>query len=279
MSTYAIGDVQGCFKTLNKLLEHINFDPASDSLWFAGDLVNRGPQSLETLRFVKQLGNKHHTVLGNHDLHLLARSHATHEGWKDDTLNDILQAPDKKELLDWLQHLPLIHHDAELGYTMVHAGFAKNWDLSKAQQLAKEVENVLRSDKASDYFHHMYGNQPDQWDEKLTGFDRLRCITNFFTRERFCFSDGRMDLKFDGTLESAPKDLLPWYQVPDRANAELNILFGHWAALGGITNTEKVFALDTGCVWGFDLTAMRLEDQKRFKVASVETDGGLRASR
>jgi bis(5'-nucleosyl)-tetraphosphatase (symmetrical) len=270
MSTYAIGDVQGCFKTLEKLLDHINFDTANDSLWFAGDLVNRGPRSLETLRFVKQLGKKHHTVLGNHDLHLLARAHNVREASKDDTLADILKAPDKIELLDWLQHLPLLHHDAALNYTMVHAGFAKSWDLKKAQQLAKELETVLRGNKASEYFQNMYGNEPHQWDDKLQGVERLRCITNFFTRERFCFADGSMDLKFDGTLDAAPKNLMPWYKVPGRASTDLNILFGHWAALGGVTDSAKVFALDTGCVWGFDLTAMRLEDQRRFKMANAD---------
>lgn len=270
MSTYAIGDIQGCFKTLEKLLSHIHFDPAKDSLWFTGDLVNRGPRSLETLRFVKQLGSRQQTILGNHDLHLLAMSHGAHPGWDDDTLNDILQAPDRQELLDWLCHQPLLHHDAALGYTMVHAGLAASWDLATAQALAKEVETVLQSENAAGFFHHMYGNQPDQWSEDLQGFDRLRCITNFFTRARFCFADGRLDLKFKGTLDSRPENLLPWFQVPGRRNADLNIVFGHWAALGGVTHSAKAFALDTGCVWGFDLTAMRLEDQQRFQVASVD---------
>jgi bis(5'-nucleosyl)-tetraphosphatase (symmetrical) len=266
MATYAIGDVQGCFSALKRLLTHIDFDADRDTLWFTGDLVNRGPQSLETLRFVKQLGDKHKTILGNHDLHLLAVSHGAHPGWDEDTLAEILGAPDKNELLQWLSKKPLILHDAALGYTMVHAGIAAKWDLAKALSLADEIHAVLQSDKAADFFEHMYGNQPDQWRNDLTGWDRLRCITNYFTRARFCYADGRLELKNKGPLKSPAEELVPWFQVPDRKNADLDIVFGHWAALGGVTNTPKAHALDTGCIWGFDLTAMRLEDQKRFAV-------------
>jgi bis(5'-nucleosyl)-tetraphosphatase (symmetrical) len=268
MSTYAIGDIQGCFKSLENLLTEIKFDPKQDTLWFAGDLVNRGPQSLETLRFVKSLGNSHYTVLGNHDLHLLALSYNVKTGRTDDTLKPILEAPDREELLNWLRHQPLLH--ADKNFVMVHAGLAANWDLKKAQALAYEVENVIRSDNAEGFFQHMYGNQPDQWADDLEGYDRLRCITNFFTRMRFCHADGRLDLAFKGTVEDSPKDLMPWFKVPERKNADLQILFGHWAALGGVTNTTNVYALDTGCIWGFDLTAMRLEDGKRFKSPFVK---------
>jgi bis(5'-nucleosyl)-tetraphosphatase (symmetrical) len=267
MATYAIGDIQGCFATLEKLLTHINFNTTTDSLWFTGDLVNRGPQSLETLRFVKQLGNNHHTVLGNHDLHLLAVAHGAHPGWKEDTLTAILEAPDKHELLDWLSAQPLIHHDAKLGYTMVHAGLAATWDLTQALALADEVSQTLQSKQADDFYTHMYGNEPDQWKNGLTGWDRLRCITNYFTRARFCYPDGSLELENKGTLESHPEALMPWFNVPHRKNADLEIVFGHWAALGGVTSTPKAYALDTGCIWGFSLTAMRLEDQKRFSVA------------
>jgi bis(5'-nucleosyl)-tetraphosphatase (symmetrical) len=266
MSTYAIGDIQGCFASLKKLLTQIQFDASNDTLWFAGDIVNRGPQSLETLRFIKQLGDKHTLTLGNHDLHLLALSHDAHPGWKDDTLDEILSAPDKKELLDWLVSKPLIHHDNNLGYTMVHAGLASQWDLSTAMKLASEVETAMRGASAAEFFHHMYGNEPDQWSNDLQGYERLRCITNYFTRVRFCYADGRVDLKFKGTLDNHPDDLMPWFQVPHRANQNLKIIFGHWAALNGVTNTPGTFALDTGCVWGFSLTAMRLEDQKIFQV-------------
>lgn len=265
MSTYAIGDIQGCFSPLQKLLDKIQFDPQKDMLWFTGDLVNRGPQSLETLRFVKQLGKNQITVLGNHDLHLLATAHGQHGGWDEDTFHDILRAPDREELLAWLLQRPILHHDAKLNYLLVHAGLAINWDLEKAINLAHELENVLRGSQVIDFFKNMYGNEPDFWDDQLQGWDRLRCITNFFTRLRFCHPDGRMELKNKGKVENAA-ELTPWYKVQGRKNATLNILFGHWAALGGVTNTPHTYALDTGCVWGFDLTAMRLEDQERFSV-------------
>jgi bis(5'-nucleosyl)-tetraphosphatase (symmetrical) len=262
MSTYAIGDIQGCLDPLLRLLDHIAFNPAEDTLWFTGDLVNRGPASLETLRFIKELGNK--IVLGNHDLHLLAVAHGAHEGWAEDTLSDILTAHDKIELLEWLRHQQLMHHENE--FTLVHAGIAPMWDLATALSLAAEVESTLRSDNAGMYFQHMYGNHPKKWDNSLEGFDRLRCITNYFTRMRFCYADGSLDLKNKGTLASHTADTMPWFQVPHRQNTDLNILFGHWAALAGVTHTPKVFALDTGCVWGYCLTAMRLEEQTRFQV-------------
>ena len=267
MATYAIGDIQGCFFALENLLTHINFDADKDSLWFTGDLVNRGPQSLETLRFVKQLGKNHRIVLGNHDLHLLAVAHGAHAGWNEDTLAEILSAPDKNELIDWLSVQPLIHHDAVLGYTMVHAGIAADWDLPQAIALAEEVSHIVQSTKAMDFFRHMYGNQPDQWNNDLTGWDRLRCITNYFTRARFCYADGRLELHNKGTLTSHQPDVMPWFLVPQRKTANLAIVFGHWAALGGVTDSPNAHALDTGCIWGFSLTAMRLEDQKRFAVS------------
>jgi len=264
---YAIGDVQGCLTVLQRLLDHIQFDASKDRLWFCGDLVNRGPQSLETLRFIKNLGDHHPVVLGNHDLHLLALSYGVHPGWKEDTLHDILIAPDRDELLAWLRQKSLLHHDPQLGFTMVHAGLAAHWDLPTAMRLAHEVEAVIRSDKAADFFQHMYGNQPELWHESLQGWDRLRCITNYFTRLRFCHPDGRLELNTKGTLDKASKDLIPWFAVAPRANAALKIIFGHWAALGGVTNVANTFALDTGCVWGRKLTAMCLEDGVR---ASVE---------
>lgn len=264
MPTYVIGDVQGCFTPLMRLLDHIQFDENKDTLWFTGDLVNRGPESLEVLRFVKNLGSKHKTVLGNHDLHLLALAFDAHQGYADDTLQDILNAHDRDELLNWLRHQPLLHH--ELGYVLVHAGLAFNWNLTTAKNLAHEMEKVLQSDQAISYFQNMYGNIPDRWDDSLTGFDRLRCITNFFTRLRFCYPDGRMELKNKGKVENAG-ELIPWFKVPNRVNKDLKIIFGHWAALGGVTNTPNIYALDTGCVWGNQLTAMRLEDEKRFEVA------------
>ena len=266
MATYAIGDIQGCFSALERLLTEIHFNPDQDTLWIAGDLVNRGPESLATLRYINALGNKHRIVLGNHDLHLLAVANGAHTGWKEDTFEDILAANDKAELLAWLSTQPLFLYDAALGYAMAHAGIAASWDLTKAAALSAEVSHVLQSDKAVDFYKHMYGNQPDQWDNGLTGWDRLRCITNYFTRARFCYADGRLELKSKGTLQSHPQDLMPWYQVPGRKTAEVDVIFGHWAALGGITNVPKAHAIDTGCIWGFSLTALRLEDQQRFSV-------------
>lgn len=264
MSTYAIGDIQGCFHALQELLGKIQFDATQDQLWLTGDLVNRGSQSLETLRFLKKLENNIHIVLGNHDLHLLAVAHgaAMKPG---DTLTEILQAPDRDELIHWLSQQSLLHHDESLGFTMVHAGLAPEWDLFTAKKLAREVEMILQSAKASDYFKNMYGNEPAQWTPELTGWSRIRCITNYFTRLRFCYPDGRMNLKNKGPVESS--DLIPWFQVPNRKSVNNKIIFGHWAALNGETYTPNTFALDTGCVWGNCLTAMRLEDEKKFTVS------------
>lgn len=266
MSHYAIGDVQGCFTDLQALLKKIDFDPNKDTLWFTGDLVNRGPQSLEVLRFVKSLGEKAITVLGNHDLHLLAVAASKQQQKKQDTLDEILNASDGKELCDWLRQQPLLHHDAILNYTLVHAGLAPQWNLAQALSYAHEVEIVLRSNNDKIFFEHMYGDQPDCWQNDLTGWDRLRTITNYLTRLRFCTINGKIDFLQKESAESCDKNYLPWFKVPQRATQNLNIIFGHWAALNGNTNTENIFALDTGCVWGSCLTAMRLEDRKKFSV-------------
>ena len=266
MSTYAIGDVQGCFSALQKLLDVIHFSPTKDTLWFTGDLVNRGAQSLETLRFIKNLGSKHRTVLGNHDLHLLALAHGSKISWPDDTLTEILAASDRDELIHWLCQQPLLHYDEKLEYAMIHAGLAASWDLETAKRLAHEVESILKSDQRIEFFNSMYGNYPDLWDEALTGMDRLRCITNYFTRARFCYPDGRLELKTKGKLHDVDT-LIPWFKLPERRTQQLKIIFGHWAALGGVTNTLNVYALDTGCIWGYALTAMRLDDRKIFSTS------------
>jgi len=265
MAVYAIGDVQGCYSALIKLLQKINFNSAADKLWFTGDIVNRGSQSLETLRFIKSLGEQHCTVLGNHDLHLLAVAHGAHAGFPGDTLQPILAAKDRDELIDWLCRRPLLHH--EDNFLMLHAGLAPNWTLLDAKKYAREVEMVLQNNnQRMDFFRNMYGNFPDQWSEDLTGVDRLRCITNYLTRARFCYPDGRLALKLSENVSANTAEFYPWYKLPNRKIVEQNIIFGHWAALGGVTNTEKIFALDTGCVWGFSLTAMRLDDGQRFSV-------------
>lgn len=264
MTVYAIGDVQGCFAALEKLLHKINFNPQNDSLWFTGDLVNRGPQSLETLRFVKQLGKSHVTVLGNHDLHLIALAHGVqHHTNSDDTLRPILTAPDRDELIDWLAHQPLLHHDEKLNFVMTHAGIAPSWDLATAKKLALEVESVLQSEQRREFLQHLYGNEPHHWSPNLTGWDRLRCIVNHFTRMRFCHADGSLELKTKESVQVADTTLIPWFKVTPRALAQTNIIFGHWAALGGVTNTPHVYGIDTGCVWGFCLTALRLDNLER----------------
>lgn len=264
MSTYVIGDVQGCFDALVALLETIKFDKQRDTLWFTGDLVNRGPKSLETLRFVKSLGDKHITVLGNHDLHLLAVAYGVQKKKKHDTLKEILQAEDREDLLDWLRTRPIMHTQNNVALT--HAGLAPDWTLTQAISIAREVEMQLQSDQIEYYLLNMYGNTPNKWDASLHGVERFRCAVNYFTRMRFCHLDGSLDLEYKGTIEDKPDNLFPWFELPDRQNKEIKIIFGHWAALDGKTQSQNLFALDTGCVWGRCLTAMRLEDELRFSV-------------
>jgi bis(5'-nucleosyl)-tetraphosphatase (symmetrical) len=259
MTTYAIGDVQGCFEPLQRLLDKIQFNPAKDHLWFVGDLINRGPQSLETLRFIYSLKGRVKVVLGNHDIHLLAMAWAGAQKKKTDTLDEILNAPDCEELLTWLASQPLIHHDATLNMTMVHAGIAPQWTIQEALQYSKEVETVLQSNKRDNFLRYVYGNEPNQWSSKLKGIDRLRCIVNYFTRMRYCYADGRLNLSFKGELDQAPSDLIPWFLMPDRKTKNENIVFGHWASLNGKVNTPHLHAIDTGCAWGRTLTALCLE--------------------
>lgn len=269
MATYAIGDVQGCYEPLQRLLAHINFDPQLDQLWFAGDLVNRGPQSLEVLRFIKKLGRRAISVLGNHDLHLLAMHYTKLNSRKSDTLNAIFTAPDCDELLNWLRHRPLLHLDQAQNWCMTHAGLPPKWSANTAQQRAHEVEARLTSDDCTPFFENMYGNKPNLWSDELTGFDRLRVIVNSLTRMRFVDDQGRLDLTSKEGLDTAPAGFKPWFEITPRQASTTRLLFGHWAALNGQANAENVFALDTGCVWGGRLTALRLEDQKRFSVAAT----------
>lgn len=277
MATYAIGDVQGCFKSLQALLKIIDFQPKSDQLWFCGDLVNRGHGSLETLRFIKSL--QHQTqpsakqaivTLGNHDLHLLAVSFGTANTRKKDTLNPILQAPDRDELLNWLRQQPLFHQDADLGFCMMHAGIPPQWSITDTQSFAKEVEAQLQSGNAKDFFQQMYGNEPSQWTNALSGWERLRLITNYLTRMRFCSPAGKLEFENKGRLEDRPEDYIAWFEAPKRNQDELKILFGHWAALQGVCDQANIFALDTGCVWGKQLSALRLDDKKWFRCNNKE---------
>lgn len=264
MATFAIGDIQGCYQALQCLLEKINFNPNNDTLWFAGDLINRGPQSLETLRFIHALGDSGVVVLGNHDLHLLAIDRGIRKPHKSDTVDEILIAPDKEELLNWLQQQKLIHHDAALGFTMVHAGIPPIWTLEQAQLYAQEVETILRSNQADKYFAAMYGNSPSLWSDELAGPSRWRLITNYLTRMRYCTHAGDLDLVTKGSSPPDNRSFQPWFSHQHRATLDNKIIFGHWAALKGVTNTANTFALDSGCVWGGQLTAMRLEDETLF---------------
>lgn len=259
MATYAIGDVQGCDQELGELLALLELDWQRDRLWFVGDLVNRGHASLAVLRRVRALGDRAITVLGNHDLHLLAVATAGEELREHDTLDEVLSAPDRDELLDWLRHRPLLHHDSELGWTMVHAGVAPEWDLDTAVTCARELEAVLEDrDAARELFRHMYGDRPDRWSPALAGYDRLRYITNVFTRLRFCSADGRIDLKHKGPIDKVQGDLIPWFRVPGRRSRSIQVVCGHWSALGYYSG-DNVLAIDTGCVWGGRLCAVRLD--------------------
>lgn len=264
MATYAIGDVQGCFDELSALLGRLEFDAERDRLWFAGDLVNRGPKSLETLRFVRGLGDRAITVLGNHDLHLLAAAFDVRLAAPKDTFEAVLAAPDRDKLLDWLRHRPLLHHEDTLGFTLIHAGLPPQWDLRQALSCASEVEAVLRGDGYGEFFQEMYGNRPNRWSDGLAGWDRLRFIVNCFTRLRYCMPDGRLMLKEKGRPGTQRSGALPWFSIPGRASRDLRILFGHWSTLGPRPE-PGIFPLDTGCLWGGELTALRLEDRQRFR--------------
>jgi len=258
MATYAIGDVQGCFKPLVALLQKIDFDKNRDQLWFTGDLVNRGPESLAVLRFVHDLGDAAVTVLGNHDLHLLAVASGQARPKRRDTMEEIFSAADCESLLAWLRGRPLIHRDAQLGFTMVHAGLVPQWSLDTAQQRALEVESVLRSDNYTDFFARMYGNEPRRWKSELSGWERLRFITNVFTRIRYCDDNGTLDLNEKQAPASVVPPLKPWFEIENRKSTNETIIFGHWSTLG-LYESNNVICLDSGCLWGGSMTAMRLD--------------------
>jgi len=259
VAVYAIGDVQGCAAELDALLEKLEFDPRRDRAWFVGDLVNRGPASLAVLRRVEALGEAAIVVLGNHDLHLLAvaRAGAPLKS-SDSSLEEILEAPDRERLLDWLQGRPMLHHDRALGVTLVHAGLAPQWDLPTAIACARELETALRRQHGDAFFRHMYGSEPDRWREDLDGPARLRFIVNCLTRLRICDAQGRIALGFKGRLEEIPPGLMPWFRVPGRRSAGQRIVCGHWSAIGYLDDHD-VLSIDTGCVWGGTLTAQRLD--------------------
>ena len=267
MPTYAIGDVQGCFDELKALLSRIGYREG-DRLWFVGDLVNRGPQSLEVLRFVRDLGDTATVVLGNHDLHLVTQYEGFERTRPDDSFADVLRAPDAPVLVDWLRARPMMH--VGCGYAMVHAGLLPQWSIEQALWLAKEVEKALAGPGYKEFLKNMYGSQPDQWSDALAGWDRLRVIVNAMTRLRFCTPQGRMDFRAKGTVP--PPGHSAWFDFRKDSQA---IVCGHWSALG-LKLGKKIAALDSGCVWGGKLTAMRLEDRAVFQVpcACYQAAGG-----
>lgn len=264
MATYAIGDIQGCLEPLQCLLKKINFNPAKDKLWLAGDVINRGPDSLATLRLLYKLRDSITLVLGNHDLHFIAVYYGLRKAGKNDTLEPLLLAPDRADLIYWLRQQKLVHHDAQLNFTMVHAGIPPQWSLDDALGRASEVETVLQSNSPELLLENMYGNSPARWSDELQGAERLRVITNYFTRMRFCSAQGELELETKESADAAPIGFAPWFSLSGRKMRNHKIIFGHWAALEGQANTKNIYALDTGCVWGGELTALRLEDEVLF---------------
>jgi bis(5'-nucleosyl)-tetraphosphatase (symmetrical) len=282
MALYAIGDVQGCAAELNALLRKISFRPSRDRLWLVGDLVNRGPDSLGVLRRVMGLGRSVTCVLGNHDLHLLATVAGRRELSPADTFHEVLEAPDAQDIIDWLRHRPLLHHDAAARRVLVHAGIPPIWTVAQARAAAREVEELLRGRKWRNALRSMYGNEPKAWSSKLEPEERRRYTINALTRMRYCDRRGRLDLTHSGPPGTQPKGLTPWFDVPERRTAGNHVVFGHWAALGLLRRAD-VTALDTGCVWGNSLTAVRLDRPARpVKVgcgASTPRRAGLKPRR
>ncbi len=263
MATYAIGDIQGCFDSFRHLLDLIRFDSTRDRLWLVGDLVNRGPHSLETLRFVKGLGEAAITVLGNHDLHLVMLAEGHSKKRDDDTLDAILAAPDRDKLLNWLRHRPMMH--VEKGHALVHAGLLPQWTVAQALSLAGEVEAALRAETYRDFLANMWGSEPPYWREDLAGWPRLRVVVNAMTRMRFCSVEGIMEFKAKGEVTAAPAGCLPWFAVPGRRSADHVLVTGHWSALG-LKIEPNLLALDSGCLWGRHLTAVSLPGRRVFQV-------------
>ena len=258
MAIYAVGDVQGCFEELQALLSLCDFDPVRDRLWLTGDLVNRGPASLQVLRFVRELGEAAITVLGNHDLHLLAVAEGLGKSHRSDTLQAILTAPDRDELLHWLRQRPLLHVDAASNTAMLHAGLPPQWDIHEAQAYAAEVEAVLRGEDYREFLANMYGNRPARWSADLSGWDRLRFIVNCFSRLRYCRADGELCLQAKGEPGTQPEGCEPWFAVAGRRSRATRLVFGHWSTLG-LYQGDGVLSLDTGCLWGGQLTAVQLD--------------------
>lgn len=262
MTTYVVGDVQGCFREFTTLLTEIRFNPSKDMLWLTGDLVNRGPDNVNTLRFIRDLGTSVVAVQGNHDLHLLAIVFGGHAVQSTDTFQDVLSAADCEQLCHWLSKFPLIH--TEEGHVLVHAGIPHIWSLSQVERLAREVQEAVQGAQSKEFFRRMYGNEPAMWSDSLTGIERLRSITNYLTRMRCIDPDGRLSFEHKTGEKRCPTGYQPWFEYPSKISE--HIVFGHWASLGGVTRQSKFHAVDTGCVWGRQLTALRLSDHHRFTV-------------
>lgn len=267
MATYIIGDLQGCFDELILLLKQINFKIGTDHIWFCGDLVNRGPKSLETIEFVMSLPNCI-AVLGNHDLHLLALSvghpHTEH------SLHDILTSPKQEKIINWLRLRPLVHFDHVRQIILAHAGVYPGWSIAQAENCAREAERALQSDNFTQLIHHLYGDSPSVWSDQLSGIERLRFIVNAFTRMRICDAKGFLKLDFDADVAAIPQNFKPWFDFFIEKHPNWRVAFGHWAAILGESHQDKIFALDTGCVYGNRLTALHLESGEKIAVKALK---------
>jgi bis(5'-nucleosyl)-tetraphosphatase (symmetrical) len=269
MTDYAVGDLQGCYKTLKKLLGMADFSASRDRLWLVGDLVNRGPHSLKTLRFVAGLEHSAIVTLGNHDFHLLTQLCKKPPRKPNCTLRQVMKAPDRDPLLHWLRHQRLAHYDPDLGYMMTHSGVPPLWNTLECLAHAVEVERALQGPNYLSFLEQLYGDKPDIWSDDLSGMDRLRCIVNYLTRMRFVSAECRLDFSAKGAVTANPPGYMPWFRLP-RKDDRVDLLFGHWAALGGVTGVRGIHALDTGCLWGNCLTLMNLQTKERISVPTID---------
>jgi len=265
MSTYAIGDIQGCLDPLLELIDKLEFNPLKDTLWFTGDLINRGPDSLDTLRYIISLGDNAISVLGNHDLHFLAVAAGHNRHDSRDTFDCLLAAPDLSDLVDWLRARPLIHYDQQRKMALIHAGLPPQWAINDAVTCANEVEDLLLNNNYQQLLGNMYGNSPTQWTNELTGEERYRFIINCFTRMRYCTADGQLDFKNKRSPGTQPESLFPWFTLNTRKSIDTTVLFGHWSTLG-FNHEQNTYALDSGCLWGGSLTALNIDNKKTISV-------------
>jgi len=270
MSTYAVGDIQGCYEEFARLLDEVDFRTDRDQLWLLGDLINRGPDNLSVVRRVMKMGDAAVTVLGNHDLHFLAVHRGGHTANRGDTFSDLLESSRVDDISEWYRHQKLVHRDKALGYAMAHAGIPHLWKIRQTLDLAGEVEEVIRGPSCEHFFQNMYGNVPDHWEEGWDGMERWRIITNYLTRMRLIDCHGTLDFSHKGALEDAPDGFLPWFRLRAERPLKQKLLFGHWAALEGHTGDDRIIGLDTGCVWGRSLSALCLEDGRMTQIQSVK---------